>query len=537
MEFLKINIYNIDIIKNFFNINNSIYFTYYKTRIYENAIKNHVYTVIAKYNSDIIGYGHIDYQDKYWIGLYIHDNYQNKGYGKILLNHLIKISKELFINNLYLSVNIENTIAIHIYNKFGFKVIKKNNKNIIMCLTDENIYLPTSYGEAYDKLSILEIKLNKIKDNRIIDVQKEYDIINNTLRNFNTNNINFYFNILKKINLNIWDKQDLFRYTNDQNLKNNLCIEIISENDRRFRVKNKINNLLNSQLKEQKGYNKKNAVILTHLGLGDNITAMGIVRYYSTLYDEIYVVCKKKYEYNIKLLYKDDETIHTLPLDIDVENKFGFNLDNVNCDLIKTGIYKSVLNNFCFNVNDFNYDLIKTGIYKNKRSNFNTIPFCFYKDLELDYSIFWDYSYVIDTTESKELYNELVKFNINEYIICQTGTSNNSQVFTMENIKIDINKILVINIEKNIYNKDHIFYNIADKFVMQPLINYKDTIINASEIYTTDSCLFTISILLNIKTDKCYVISRNKNNNYDYIFTNYFKFNSNKNKKFINFNI
>lgn len=518
MEFLKINSSNIDILKNFFNINNSKYFTYYKTRLYENSIKNHVYTVIAKHNNDIIGYGHIDYQDKYWIGLYIHDNYQNRGYGKILLNHLIKISKDLFINILYLSVYNENIVAIHIYKKFGFKVIQKNNKNIIMSLIHENIYLPISYGEAYDKLSILEIKLDKIKDDRLIEVQKEYDIINNVLSKINNNNLNYYFNILKKINLNIWDKQDLFRYTNNKNLKNDLCIEIISENDRRFRIKNKINNLFNSQLKEQKGYNIKKAFILTHLGLGDNITSMGIVRYYSTLYDEIYVVCKKKYEYNVKLLYQDDPTIHTYPIDNDY-----FDYNNL------TLLYQDNIK--------YNFDLIKTGMYSTTNSDYSTIPFCFYKDLDLDYSIFWDYSYVIDTPESKELYDEIVKCDIKDYIICQTGISCNNKIFTMENIKIDINKTLVINTEYNIYNKDHIFYNIADKFVMKPLIYYKDTIINASEIYTTDSCLFTISLLLNIKTDKCFVISRYRNQNYNYIFTDEFKFNSNKNKKFINFNI
>ena len=37
--------------------------------------------------------------------------------------------------------------------------------------------LPVSYGEAIDKLTILDIKLDKIKDDRKIDVKKEYDAI------------------------------------------------------------------------------------------------------------------------------------------------------------------------------------------------------------------------------------------------------------------------------------------------------------------------------------------------------------------------
>ena len=37
--------------------------------------------------------------------------------------------------------------------------------------------LPVSLGEAIDKLTILDIKCEKIKDNRKIDVQKEYNIL------------------------------------------------------------------------------------------------------------------------------------------------------------------------------------------------------------------------------------------------------------------------------------------------------------------------------------------------------------------------
>jgi hypothetical protein len=38
------------------------------------------------------------------------------------------------------------------------------------------ITLPVSVGEAIDKLTILDIKLQKITDNRRIDVEKEYNL-------------------------------------------------------------------------------------------------------------------------------------------------------------------------------------------------------------------------------------------------------------------------------------------------------------------------------------------------------------------------
>ena len=48
---------------------------------------------------------------------------------------------------------------------------------------------------------------------------------------------------------------------------------------------------------------------MSHQGLGDMITSIGIVRYLSTCYDEVIVVCKQKNLNNIQKFYKDDSTI------------------------------------------------------------------------------------------------------------------------------------------------------------------------------------------------------------------------------------
>ena len=45
-----------------------------------------------------------------------------------------------------------------------------------------SIDLPVSLGEALDKLSILDIKLDKIKDERKKDVEKEYNILYENLK-------------------------------------------------------------------------------------------------------------------------------------------------------------------------------------------------------------------------------------------------------------------------------------------------------------------------------------------------------------------
>jgi hypothetical protein len=121
-------------------------------------------------------------------------------------------------------------------------------------MTSEIIYLPVSLGEAIDKLTILDIKLLKIKDNRRDDVKIEYDMLYDKLKMF----INVYpelYKQMKHVNLLIWDMMDIIR---DAKLDDHTyliqCKRCVEYNDIRFRVKNKINDKAKSSLKEQKGY-------------------------------------------------------------------------------------------------------------------------------------------------------------------------------------------------------------------------------------------------------------------------------------------
>lgn len=526
MLFLNINKTNLNLLENFFDTYHSNFFRYYEKRSFDYSIKNHKYTVLVKLDENIIGYGHIDYCDnKYWLGIFICDKEQNKGYGKKLIKHLIEKATELCIGEIYLSVDKDNHIAFHLYQTFNFKINETYDKYIIMKLNFDTIKLPVSYGEAFDKLSILDIKMSKIKDDRIFDVKNEYSMIKDKLNNLMTNDIIFHYRILKMINETIWDKQDIFRKETNISLKNNLCIEIIEENDRRFRVKNKINNILNSLLKEQKGYNRKKAFILTHLGLGDHITSMGIVRYYSTIYDEIYVVCIKKYEQNVRLMYKDDITIKIFPINTtnysDVNSDFGF----------------SKIPGSTFTYNNEKYDLITVGMYGSVNTKSYTIPFCFYKDINLDYSIFWDYSHIVDTYESKELYNKIIEnHDIKNYVVIHYGsrTSMGNSFREIEKyFKINRNDTLLINIEKNMYEREHPYYELANIFVMKPVIFYKDILINASKIFVSDSCLFCLAMMLDIKTEECYILNNSVSGDYyQYIFTDQYKFNDIKTRRF-----
>jgi len=118
-----------------------------------------------------------------------------------------------------------------------------------------------SAGEFLDKLSILEIKLNKIKDPiSLNEVKKEYEILNET----KNNNINFSKEIeilykdLKETNEKLWTIEDEIRLcekNSDFGEKfTKLSRDVHFLNDDRAKIKLEINNHAGSKIKEIKEY-------------------------------------------------------------------------------------------------------------------------------------------------------------------------------------------------------------------------------------------------------------------------------------------
>jgi hypothetical protein len=118
-----------------------------------------------------------------------------------------------------------------------------------------------SAGEFFDKLSILEIKLNKIKDLVLLnEVKKEYEILNET----KNNNINFSKEIeilykdLKETNEKLWKIEDEIRLCEkNSDFKDKfiqLSRDVYFTNDKRSKTKSEINKILGSNIKEVKQY-------------------------------------------------------------------------------------------------------------------------------------------------------------------------------------------------------------------------------------------------------------------------------------------
>lgn len=362
------------------------------------------------------------------------------------------------------------------------------------------LQLPVSMGEALDKLTILEIKMKNITDNRKIHVINEYDILNIKLDKYKKK-FSYYYKILYLINEHIWNILDKFNATSKEEEKCRMCIEIIKENENRFRIKQKINNISDSSLKEQKGYKQKHAFVLTHLGLGDHILCIGAVRYLSTCYDTVLLVCKQHNKQNMELFYMDDDNIelYLVENDSDISPRYGCKYET-----------------FAKITQDM--DLYIAGSHcLNKHPNpYTDLPLNFYRDMIVDESCFETYFHINTPHESSILYNKLK--DIPEYIFLHNSASNGI-IFSIDYVETQLNinrhDVLIVNPNYNIYNQNDKLFGIANEFVNFPLAYYIETINNASKIIITDSSFFALAMMLPIKTSKCYLKKRD-NNSYTY---------------------
>ena len=125
----------------------------------------------------------------------------------------------------------------------------------------DKILAEISAGELIDKITILEIKKEKISnEEKLLEVNKELSSLNETLKksiNDESKIINFK-NDLKKINLKLWDIEDGKRSAEKNNKFDVKFIElargVYKFNDERARIKLAINNTLGSNIKEVKSY-------------------------------------------------------------------------------------------------------------------------------------------------------------------------------------------------------------------------------------------------------------------------------------------
>lgn len=119
--------------------------------------------------------------------------------------------------------------------------------------------IEVSIGEVIDKITILQIKQEKIKDkNKLKYISEELETLSSSLKLENISVPSEMVDELKRINLELWEAEDIIRdCENRQDFGDDFvkCARLDAIlNDKRFLAKNKINNYSNSVIKEQKSY-------------------------------------------------------------------------------------------------------------------------------------------------------------------------------------------------------------------------------------------------------------------------------------------
>lgn len=125
----------------------------------------------------------------------------------------------------------------------------------------ENVHVPVSPGELLDKITILEIKADRITDTeKLQNVETELQLLTEVWEQSlaDNNTIKQLKHELKTTNICLWDIEDKIRNKEARKEFDQEFIELARsvylQNDKRAEIKKQINVLLGSKILEEKSY-------------------------------------------------------------------------------------------------------------------------------------------------------------------------------------------------------------------------------------------------------------------------------------------
>jgi hypothetical protein len=124
------------------------------------------------------------------------------------------------------------------------------------------VSIPVSVGEMIDKLSILQVKKIKVTDEDKLEfINKEFELLYNFSSEYLNNlEIELIYSKLILVNTNLWDIEDKLRVLEKEKKFDSEFVasarKVYFTNDERFRLKNEINLLTSSEIREIKDYVK-----------------------------------------------------------------------------------------------------------------------------------------------------------------------------------------------------------------------------------------------------------------------------------------
>lgn len=121
-------------------------------------------------------------------------------------------------------------------------------------------HVPISWGELLDKITILEIKQDRIDNaNALANVAREHQLLLSVgTQALKDRTITLLFGELRRVNESLWEIEDAIR---EQEARDDfgmtfidLARSVYKMNDQRALIKRQINGLLDSELIEEKSY-------------------------------------------------------------------------------------------------------------------------------------------------------------------------------------------------------------------------------------------------------------------------------------------
>ena len=129
---------------------------------------------------------------------------------------------------------------------------KKSTNNIVNA--------PISVGELVDKITILEIKKIKLKEDKLKNIIYELKFLKKILNSYDFKIDMIFFRKLKKVNQKLWDIEDSIRIKEMEKAFDDdfvqLARSVYLENDKRYLIKKEINDKFKSGIVEEKDYSE-----------------------------------------------------------------------------------------------------------------------------------------------------------------------------------------------------------------------------------------------------------------------------------------
>tara|TARA_R110001606_G_scaffold70151_3_gene160443 strand:- start:705 stop:1568 length:864 start_codon:yes stop_codon:yes gene_type:complete len=278
----------------------------------------------------------------------------------------------------------------------------------------------------------------------------------------------------------------------------------------------------------------ENTLLISQNGLGDNLFMVGALNYLLHFYQYVFFLCKHKYYSNVIEFFPQtlSKRIFVIPFNENRESEQLFHIATHNKstkDLLICGCHKTYIKSQITNTNYLasiaHREVQKYEIVKSMNLDGYDFIENFYKDIKLNLNHFVDYFTLPETQESIKLYNSIKQYKI---IFTQIKSST-GHILDINNIikkYKDNDEYIIICNDKNIYKQSSSSCTfgevrdgkgekksaLAQKFVLNKIINYYTTILNSYKIKIIDSCFTGIVLPLHLgnklKTKDVKIIKR-----------------------------